>query len=67
VRTTSGDAQVIDAEVPLREILSYSKDLEKLTHGEGDFSFRLQGYREVVAPELEKKILEEQGATGRPQ
>jgi len=49
---------VIGAEVPLREIRGYSGDLQKLTGGKGLFSFRLQGYREVL-PQVEKQILEQ--------
>mmetsp|Transcript_65320 Transcript_65320/g.202470 ORF Transcript_65320/g.202470 Transcript_65320/m.202470 type:complete len:309 (+) Transcript_65320:43-969(+) len=55
-RSSEGDAQVVDAEVPLREILDYPSQLQKLTGGDGFFNYRLQSYREVDE-QLARKIL----------
>jgi len=57
-RHSEGENQVVAAEVPLREILNFDQDLNKLTEGEGFFTFRLQGYQEVT-PVLQKRILAE--------
>jgi len=42
-----GDAQVIEAEVPLREISDYAGALQQLTDSKGFYSYEVQGYREV--------------------
>lgn len=50
-------SQVVDAEVPLREILDYGGAVQRLTHGEGFFCYNLQSYREVEE-QLAKQILD---------
>jgi len=57
-----GDAQVIEAEVPLREIVDYASTLQKLTDSKGFYSYQMQGYREVEE-RLAKDILA-QGTRG---
>jgi len=51
-----GDAQIIEAEVPLREIGDYVSTLQKLTNSKGFYSYQRQGYREVEE-HLAKDIL----------
>lgn len=57
-RPPDAGIRIIDAEVPYREILNYSKDLQKLTHGKGAYVFRFHGYQEVQS-DLQKKIEQE--------
>jgi len=42
-----GDAQVIEAEVPFREIGDFTTTLQKLTNSKGFLSYQMHGYREV--------------------
>ncbi|MDA1195803.1 MAG: elongation factor G [Planctomycetota bacterium] len=44
-----GDTAIIEAEVPLSEMMHYSTELRSLTAGEGDFEFRLDHYDVVPA------------------
>ena len=44
-----GDTAMIDAEVPLSEMMQYSTELRSLTAGEGDFEFHLDHYDVVPA------------------
>lgn len=56
-RLSEGESHVVDAKVPLREILDYTAELQKLSAGEGFFNYRLQGYKEVEDP-VARHILE---------
>ena len=44
-----GDTAIIEAEVPLSEMMQYSTELRSLTAGEGDYEFRLDHYDVVPA------------------
>ncbi|MDF1701752.1 MAG: EF-Tu/IF-2/RF-3 family GTPase, partial [Planctomycetota bacterium] len=44
-----GDTAIIEAEVPLSEMMQYSTELRSLTAGEGDFEFQLDHYGVVPA------------------
>ena len=51
-----GDTSVIQAQVPLSEIMQYSTELRSITAGEGDFSAKLAHY-EVVPSHLAQEII----------
>jgi elongation factor G len=55
---TEGDKQVINALVPLAEMLTYSAQLKSLTGGRGDFHMEFDHY-EAVPGNLQSKIVEE--------
>jgi len=44
-----GDTSMIEAQVPLAEMMQYSTELRSLTAGEGDYSFHLDHYDVVPA------------------
>ena len=50
-----GDLQIIKAEVPLKEILTYSADLRSMTAGEGSYSFTFSHY-DVLPHKLAEDI-----------
>lgn len=58
-RPSEGDAETVDAEVPLRELLDYMDALRKLTNGEGSFTYQERGWREVSS-KLEQQIKEKE-------
>lgn len=51
-----GNKQVINAEVPLSEILKYATDLRSMTQGRGSFSKELSRYEQVPAEQVTKII-----------
>ena len=53
---TKGRNSVINALVPLAEILSYAPDLKSMTAGKGSYTMRLSSYEAVPASMLEKTI-----------
>ncbi|HBN26869.1 MAG TPA: elongation factor G [Desulfobacteraceae bacterium] len=55
---TKGKNQVIKAQVPMAEFLTYSPDLRSMTGGRGVFTTEFDHYEEVPAP-LSEKIIEE--------
>ena len=55
---TKGKNQVINAQVPMSEFLTYSPDLRSMTGGRGIFSMEFSHYDEVPAQAAEK-IIEE--------
>jgi len=55
---TKGKNQVINAQVPMAEFLTYSPDLRSMTGGRGVFTMDLDHYEEVPA-QLAGKIIEE--------
>lgn len=57
-RASQGENQVVIAEVPLSEILDYTKVLAELSEGEGFFTFRLEGYQDTTSL-AQKRIVEE--------
>ena len=50
--------QIIEAEVPLREMSSYAIDLRSMTQGRGSFTIKFDRYQETPAP-VQEKIIEE--------
>jgi elongation factor G len=53
-----GDFNVVDAQVPLAEILRYAIDLKSMTQGRGTFSYDFDHYEEVPA-HVAQKVIEE--------
>jgi len=53
-----GDYNVVDAQVPMAEILRYAIDLKSMTQGRGSFSFEFDHYEEVPAHITQKIIAE---------
>ena len=56
--TPRGHANVIGAEVPLAEMLTYAPDLTSMTGGRGDYTMEFLRYEEVPA-HLTQKIVEQ--------
>ncbi len=54
--TQDGDSSVIQAQVPLSEMMQYSTELRSITAGEGDFSAKLAHY-ELVPAALAQEII----------
>jgi elongation factor G len=52
-----GGLQVIQATVPLAEMLSYATNLKSMTAGQGSFTMELKGY-EAVPPNVQQQIVE---------
>ncbi|MCL2401837.1 MAG: elongation factor G [Oscillospiraceae bacterium] len=50
--------QVIEAEVPMGEMSSYTIDLRSMTQGRGAFTLRFERYEEAPAP-VQQKVIEE--------
>jgi elongation factor G len=55
---SAGKYQVINAEVPMSEILTYAPDLRSMTGGRGIFSVEFERYDEVPA-QMAEKVIEE--------
>ena len=58
---TEGDKQIINALVPMSEMLRYAPDLGSMTGGRGTFTMEFEQYDEVP-PDLSKKIIEQVNA-----
>ena len=56
--TQKGQNQVIKAQVPLSEMLTYASTLKSLTADRGSFTMEFSSYEEVPA-QLQQKIIEE--------
>ena len=56
--TPRGHSNVVAAEVPLAEMLSYAPDLTSMTGGRGDYTMEILRYEEVPA-HLSQKIIEQ--------
>ncbi len=54
-------SNVIDAQVPLAEVLRYAIDLKSITQGKGTFTMEFSHYEEVP-PNISKKIIAEREA-----
>ena len=50
--------QVVEAEVPMREMSSYAIDLRSMTQGRGSFTNSFERYQEAPAP-VQEKIIED--------
>ena len=55
---SAGKYQVINAEVPMSEVLTYAPDLRSMTGGRGIFSVEFERYDEVPA-QISEKVIEE--------
>ncbi|MDB5351592.1 MAG: translation elongation factor-like GTPase [Planctomycetota bacterium] len=55
--TLSGGLQVIQATVPLSEVLRYATDLKSMTAGQGSFTMEFKSY-EPVPPNVQQQIIE---------
>ena len=55
-----GSMQVVKAQVPMAEVLSYAADLTSMTGGQGSFSMEFSRYEEAPAQIREKIIAEAQ-------
>ena len=60
---TEGKHQIINAEVPLAEVLRYSFDLTSMTGGRGSFQMEHSHYEEVPVQLAEKIIAASKGGT----
>ncbi len=56
----SGSSQVVRADVPMSEMLSYASDLTSMTGGTGSFTMELSHYDEVPTQIREKIIADAQ-------
>ena len=54
--TLPGGLQVIQATVPLAEMLSYATNLKSMTGGQGSFTMELKGY-EAVPPNVQQDLV----------
>ena len=54
---SQGSLQVIKAEIPLKEIITYSTDLHSATGGEGSYTFEFARY-DPMPPNLAQKVIE---------
>lgn len=55
---TKGNRIVVEAQVPLVEIYTYSRDLKSMTQGRGVYEWEFSHY-EVTPPNLQQQIIEE--------
>jgi len=55
-----GGTNIIEARVPLAEILRYAVDLKSMTQGRGSFTVEFSHYEEVPAHVAQKIIAERQ-------
>jgi len=58
----SGDINIIDAQVPLAEVLRYAIDLKSMTQGRGIFTMEFDHYAEVPAHVTQKIVADIQAA-----
>lgn len=56
--TQDGSSQVIEAQVPLAEVLKYAVDLRSITQGRGSYTIEFSHYEEVPAYQADKIIKE---------
>jgi elongation factor G len=59
-----GSMQMVKAQVPMAETLSYAADLTSMTGGQGSFSMEFLRYEEVPAQVREKVIADAQKEKG---
>jgi len=55
---SEGGKQIIEAYVPLAELLNYANDLNSITQGTGEFKME-HLYYEPVPPKIAEKIIQE--------
>ena len=56
-----GDQQLIKAQIPLAEVLSYAPDLNSLTGGRGTYTMEFSRYEDVPA-HVAQKVIDELNA-----
>ena len=56
----AGNANIIEAKVPLAEVLRYAIDLKSMTQGKGSYTSEFSHYEEVPAHITQKIIAERQ-------
>ena len=54
---TKGSTQVIHADVPMAEMLTYANDLTSMTQGRGSFTM-IQGYYDFVPGQIAEKVID---------
>ena len=59
-----GGINIIEAQVPLAEILRYAIDLKSMTQGRGSYTVEFSHYEEVPAHIIEKIAAERQAKKG---
>ena len=59
---TKGHTQIVRAEVPMAEMLSYAPDLRAMTGGRGDYSMEFLRYDQVPAHLAEKAVAANESA-----
>ena len=59
---TKGNTQIIRAQVPIAEMLTYQNDLTSMTQGRASYSMEFSKY-DFVPNELAQKIVEKYKAT----
>ena len=57
-----GDVNIIEAQVPLAEVLHYAIDLKSMTQGRGKYTVEFSHYEEVPAHVSQKIIADRQAA-----
>ena len=53
----AGDIQIIKADVPLSEVLTYASQLKSMTGGQGSFTMEFKAYESVPA-NVQQQIVE---------
>ena len=59
-----GNAQVIQAKVPLSEMFGYATDLRSMSQGRADFTMQFERYEDVPAS-IASEITEQDGSQTR--
>jgi elongation factor G len=54
---TKGNTQIIKAQVPMAEMLTYANDLTSMTQGRASYSMEFAGY-EFVPAQIAEKVIE---------
>jgi elongation factor G len=57
-----GDVNIIEAQVPLAEVLRYAIDLKSITQGRGSHRLKFSHYEEVPVHIIQKVMAERQAA-----
>ena len=57
METMAGDIQMIKADVPLSEVLTYASQLKSMTGGQGSFAMEFKAYEGVPA-NVQQQIVE---------
>jgi elongation factor G len=52
----AGNLQVVKADIPLAEVMTYASQLKSMTGGQGSYTIELKGY-EAVPPNVQAQIV----------